>query len=169
VAVGRITRAHGVKGEVAVLPLSQVPSRFEPGSRLFLDEGRERAVTVAASRAHQQRLLVSFREVPDRTAAEALNGTYLFVPVEEVPAPPEGEFWAHELIGCSVWTESGRALGEVREVVHGPANDWWVAAGDGGETMIPALRDVVRSVDVAQRHIVVADVPGITAPEEENR
>ena len=167
VAVGRIARAHGVRGEVAVLPLSQIPSRFEPGSRLFLSEALDRPVTVAATRRHRQRLLVSFEEVADRTAAERLAGGYLFVPVDEVPDPPEGEFWDHQLVGSTVLTESGRELGAVTEVVHGPANDWWVAGQGGTETMVPALKDVVASVDLAGRRIVVRDVPGITAPEDE--
>jgi len=54
----------------------------------------------------------------------------------------------------------------VREIVAGPANDWWVVGADGEETMVPALRDIVVSVDVDARRVVVRDVPGLTAPEE---
>src|SRR6266540_7229648 len=88
IAVGRVTRAHGIHGEVAVLPLSQVESRFEPGSRLVV-EGLERRVTVRSSRPHRQRLLITFEEVGDRTEAETLHGRYLLVPTSDVPAPPE--------------------------------------------------------------------------------
>lgn len=162
IAVGRITRTHGVKGEVAVLPLSEIESRFEPGSTIFLDERQDRPLTVASSRPHRQRLLVSFHEVGDRTAAEELRGHYLFVPSSSAPPLPEGEYWAHDLVGCEVWTEEGRLLGAVGEVIHGPANDVWAIKGQGVEVLIPALKDVVHEVDTAGRRIVVREVPGLT-------
>jgi 16S rRNA processing protein RimM len=164
VAVGRITRTHGVKGEVAVLPLSDVGSRFEAGSTLFLEEREDRPLTVMASRPHQQRLLVAFRGVQDRTSAEALRGRYLFVPASSAPHLPEGEYWAHDLVGCDVLTEEGRSLGRIREVLHTQANDVWVAEGAAGEVLIPALKEVVREVDVAGRRVVVREIPGLTSP-----
>jgi 16S rRNA processing protein RimM len=162
--VGRITRTHGVKGEVAVLPLSEVGSRFEAGSTLFLDEREDRPLTVAAARPHRQRLLVSFRGLGDRTSAEALRGRYLFVPASSAPPLPEGEYWTHELIGCDVLTEAGRSIGRIREILHTQANDVWAADGAGGEVLIPALKDVIREVDVAGRRVVVREVPGLTTP-----
>jgi 16S rRNA processing protein RimM len=169
VAVGRITRAHGVKGEVAVLPLSQVEGRFDPGSRLLAGP-EHRALTVADVRPHRSRLLVTFEELPDRGAAEAVAGSYLFVRTADVPAPPEGEYWPHQLVGCTVVTDRGDRLGEVREVVQGQANDIWVAVGDDGrEVLIPALRDVVVGVDVDRGRVEVRAIPGLTVPEEESR
>jgi 16S rRNA processing protein RimM len=162
IAVGRIGRAHGVKGEVTVLPLSEVASRFESGSLLFAGEGGDRPLTVATARRHRARLVVSFAEVGDRTQAEALVGTYLFVSVGSVPPLPEGTWWPHELVGCDVVTEGGRSLGTIREVVHGPANDLWATEGAGGEVLVPALKDVVRRVDLDGRRIVVREVPGLT-------
>ena len=164
VAVGRITRAHGVRGEVSVLPLSQVDARFEPGSRLSLDESGHRHLTVRSSRPHRGRLLVSFEEVGDRSEAEALGGRYLFVRSALSPPLPEGEYWTHELIGCEVTTTAGRVLGEVAEVIHGPANDVWVVRNPGGEVLVPALKDVVVHVAPSARRVVVAEVPGLTAP-----
>lgn len=172
VAVGRITRAHGIHGEVAVLPLSEVGSRFEPGSRLFAGEREDRPLHVTGSRGHGNRLLVAFAEVPDRTGAEALAGTYLFVRSDEVPELPEGEYWPHQIVGCEVLTESGRPLGTLRQIMHTPANDIWAARGEPGtpqarETLVPALRDVVVSVDLAARRIVVREIPGLTIPDGE--
>jgi 16S rRNA processing protein RimM len=164
IAVGRIGRAHGVRGEVAVLPLSEVDSRFEPASRLFLGEAEDRVLTVASARPHRHRLLVAFEQLKDRAAAEDLQGEYLFVPASSAPPLPEGEYWPHQLVGCEVVTESGRSLGRIREIMRGAANDIWAAEGDGGETLIPALRDVVESVDVTARRIRVREVPGLTAP-----
>jgi 16S rRNA processing protein RimM len=160
-----VTRAHGIKGEVSVLVLTEIPDRFEPGSTLRTEDGRE--LVVESSRGHRQRMLVAFEGIADRTAAETLHGAYLFVDEAEVPPPPEGSWWPHQLVGCEVVTESGRSLGQVREVVPGIANDLWVAGTPEEEVLLPALKDVVASVDVDGRRVVVRDVPGLTAPETE--
>ena len=149
---------------MAILPLSQVESRFHPGSRLFAGEGPDRSLVVATARPHGGRVLVSFEGVRDRDAAEALRGTYLFVPVSEAPALPEGEYWPHDLVGCEVVTEQGTPLGRVHEVIHGPANDVWSVRRDGQELLVPALKDVVADVDVEHRRVVVREVPGLTVP-----
>lgn len=164
VAVGRITRSHGVHGEVAVLVLSEVPERFAPGATVWLEDGR--TLTVAASRPHKDRMLVRFREVADRTAAEALRGALLVVPESASPSLPEGSWWDHQIEGCVVSVESVRELGVVREVIHTAANDVWSAVGESGaETLIPVLRDVLVSVDVGSKRIVVREMPGLTTEE----
>ena len=95
-------------------------------------------------------------------AAEPLAQSYLFVDAADVPAPPEDAFWPHDLEGCEVFTESGRALGRITEIVHGEANDVWVATADGAETLVPALKDVVVSVDVPGKRVVIREIPGLT-------
>jgi len=164
VAVGRITRSHGVTGEVSVFVLSEVEGRFADGAVVWLEDGR--ALTVEASRPHKDRLLVRFREVPDRSAADALHGAVLYVPESMSPPLPEGSWWDHQLIGCSVSTDGGRDLGALTDVIHTAANDVWVAVDAGGaETLVPVLKDVLVSVDVAARRIVVREIPGLTAPD----
>jgi 16S rRNA processing protein RimM len=163
VVVGRVLRAHGLRGEVAVEVRSDNPDRFAPGSTLFLEDGR--ALTVASARPHGARLLVTFAEATDRTAAERLLGLLLVVPESWAPDLPEGEYWPFQLRGCEIVTEAGRSLGILTEVIPNPANDLWVARVGDVETLVPAIRQVVVSVDVATKRIVVREVPGLTAPE----
>ncbi|HJU57752.1 MAG TPA: ribosome maturation factor RimM [Actinomycetota bacterium] len=162
VAVGRVARAHGVQGEVAVLVLSEVEDRFAPGARLWLEDGRP--LTVESSRPHRGRLLVRFREVRDREQAEGLQRALLLVPESSSPALPEGSWWDHQIEGCAVETDRGRGLGRVREVIHTAANDVWsVVSEDGVETLVPVLNDVLASVDVAAKRIVVREIEGLTS------
>lgn len=164
VVVGRVTRAHGVKGEVAVMVLTEVGERFDAGGVVYLDDGRP--LTVAASRAHRGRMLVTFEGVLDRDAADELVQRNLVVPESESPPLPEGSYWDHQLIGSEVVTKSGRSLGVLRDVIHTPANDVWSAIDeDGTETLVPAIGDVVASVDVEAKRVIVREVPGLTAPE----
>jgi 16S rRNA processing protein RimM len=168
VVVGRITRSHGVEGEVAVFVLSEVPERFAVGAVVFLRSGR--ALTVESSRPHRDRLLVKFREIRSRTEAEALGRDDLVVPESMSPPLAEGSWWDHQLVGCAVETENGRPLGTVAQVIHTPANDVWSAVDeDGRETLVPALRDVLVAVDVRAKRIVVRDIAGLTTEDSSAR
>lgn len=161
VAVGRVARAHGVQGEVAVLVLSEVEDRFAPGATLWLEDGR--TLTVESSRPHRGGLLVRFREVRDREQAEGLQRAFLVVPELSSPSLPEGSWWDHQIEGCAVETDRGRPLGTVREVIHTAANDVWsVVSEDGVETLVPVLNDVLVSVDVGAKRIVVREIAGLT-------
>lgn len=157
-AVGRVARAHGVGGEVAVQPLSEVEERFQPGSVLLLGPDAERRLTVRSARPHRNRLLVRFEEISDRDEAEGLRGSLLLVPVSEVPAAPEGSYWTHQIVGLEILTEGGRSLGRVREVLHNPANDVWVT---DAEVLVPATRGVVLRVEPQEGRVVVRDLPGL--------
>ena len=148
-----------------MLVLSEVPDRFAVGAVVYLEDGHP--LTVESSRAHKDRLLITFREVRDRDTAEALKDALLVVPESMSPPLPEGSWWDHQLLGCEVVTESGRALGTLAELIHTPANDVWSVIADDRETLIPALKDVIVSIDVAGKHIVVREIPGLTAPEDE--
>lgn len=164
IAVGHVTKAHGIKGEVALEVRSDEPSRFAEGATVFTESGR--TLEIERSQPHGGRMLVKFAGVEDRTGAEALRGTVLVVPESWLPDLPDGEYWPFQLEGCDVVTESGRSLGAVSEVIPNPANDLWVAVdGEGAETLVPAIRDVIVEVDIEARRILVRDVPGLTAPE----
>jgi 16S rRNA processing protein RimM len=165
VVVGLVTKAHGIRGEVVVRNRSDNPDRWAVGSVVLTEAGR--ALTVERVRSHGDRLVVGFDGIGDRTAAEALGGETLVVPRSWLPPLGDDEWWPHDLEGCRIRTESGRDLGELREVIANPANDLWVALDDVGvETLVPALKDLLVEVDVGAKRIVVRDVPGLTAPDE---
>jgi 16S rRNA processing protein RimM len=164
VVVGAVTKAHGLHGEVSVQIRSDNPERFSVGSKVMLPDGR--LLTIERSQRHGKSLLVRFSGVEDRTSAEALRGRELSVPESWLPELPDGEYWPFQLEGCAVTTEAGRSLGTLIEVIANPANDLWVARDpDGAETLVPALRDVIVSVDLEAKQVVVRDVPGLTVPE----
>ena len=151
-------------GEVTVVVLSDVADRFAEGAELWLEDGR--VLTVAAARPHKDGLLVRFEGILDRTQAETLQTSLLVVPASASPELPEGSWWDHQIEGCTLETDTGRALGTVREVIHTAANDVWAAVDDAGvETLIPVLKDVVVGVDVRGKRIIVREIPGLTTSE----
>jgi 16S rRNA processing protein RimM len=153
--VGRIGRAHGLRGEVAVTFLSDRPERVAPGSTFSArSEGNTpRELVIAESRRHQQRWLLHFEGVDDRDAAATLTGLVLYAP--ELPGHDE-ELWVHELVGASVVDMRGQALGTVAAIEANPAHDLLVL--DAG-ALIPVTFVVEHGGDVQGGRRVVVDVP----------
>lgn len=168
IVVGRIGKPHGIKGEVSVEPRTDEPDRrFADGAELKSENKRPGApgpahLTVAGSRWHSGRLLVRFVEIADRNAAEAARGTLLSVDLDpsERPEDPD-EFYDHQLVGLAVVTTDGRAVGTLKEIVHGTAQDLLVIAADGPDVLVPFVSQLVPEVDVPGGRIVVADLPGL--------
>ena len=157
--VGRIAKAHGIQGEVAIDVLSDEPARFAPGARMFAGD---RALTVATSRSHHDRLLVRFDDVPDRSAAEALQGEELTIPADEARAlDDEWSFFPHQLAGLTVTDEDGRTLGTMDRVDESPSADLWVVRAHGREVLVPAVRDIIIRVDLDARTIVFRPPEGL--------
>ncbi|MEM7482595.1 MAG: ribosome maturation factor RimM [Acidobacteriota bacterium] len=158
IAVGRIVRPHGVRGEASVEALTENSARWKKGSRLrlhFRDRPPERTLEVASSRVHRERILVRFAGVEDRDAVEKLRGGWLSVARGEVPPAEAGSFYQFELIGCTCRdTEQGH-LGEVVEVVE-DGGGFLLIVDDGERRVpIPFARDLLAEVNVAGGEIVV--------------
>ena len=164
VVVGRIGRAHGIRGELNVEIRTDEPARrFAPGSSIIC---AGRTLTVASSRHHSGRLIVSFDEVPDRTAAEQLHGGILEAEVDETerPSDPE-EFYDHQLVGLQVRGSDDTVVGTVTSVAHLPEQDTLVVDADGREVLVPFVSALVPTVDLAGGYLRVGDVPGLLDPE----
>jgi 16S rRNA processing protein RimM len=168
VIVGRIGRAHGLRGELTVEPRTDEPERrFAAGARLRA-EGDGRSFTVAASRWHSGHLLVRFEGVDDRTAAEAVRGVVLLtdVPGDE-SAGGEDEFWDRDLIGLTVLTADGQSAGTVRRVLHSAQDLLEIATTAGVVRLVPFVAALVPSVDLAAGTLTLADVAGLLDDEAE--
>jgi 16S rRNA processing protein RimM len=157
VEVGSVVRAHGVRGDVLVYPLSDLAERFAAGSQLWLTgrDGTRRAVTVRASaRQAPEKLVVAFEGVDDRDAAEALRGARLEVAREAVPEAPAGTYWQFELLGCRAFDERAGELGEVVEVTDAGGGPLLVVAlADGRRVPLPFVDRLLVGVDLAARRI----------------
>ncbi|MGH3465081.1 MAG: ribosome maturation factor RimM [Kribbellaceae bacterium] len=168
VIVGKIGRAHGIKGEVGIEIRTDEPERrFAVGAALVTETTPARSLTVGTARWHGDRLLVRFTGVEDRTAAEALRNTLLLadVPEDERPEDPD-EFYDRDLVGLAVRTADGVEAGTVTAVVHMPSQDLLeVVRPDGRTVLVPLVAELVPTVDLSSGHLVVADRPGLLDPE----
>jgi 16S rRNA processing protein RimM len=164
VAVGRVLAPHGLRGELGVAVLSDVPGRFGAGATLLLTlpGASPRAVTVSSSRPHstrhRDRLLVHLSGVDDRTAAEELRGALLEVEASSVPPAPEGSYYHFDLVGCRCTDKRAGDLGEVVDVVEGGGGDLLRVLGKGRELLVPFVEPYLTEVDLAARRILL-DLP----------
>ena len=157
--VARIGRPHGIRGEVSVEVRTDDPAaRLEPGSVLVTDPAGNGPLTVATSRDNNGRWLLTFTEVPDRTAAERLRGVLLLA---DVAADDEPDAWhTHELVGLRAVTVAGVEVGRVVDVRPMPAQDLLeIELTSGGRRLVPFVAAIVPEVDVAGGRLVL-DPPG---------
>lgn len=162
--VGRVARAHGVGGEVAVDVRTDDPDgRFAPGQVVETDPAERGPLTVEQTRWHSGRLLVRFAQVADRTVAEALRGTLLVADSSTSVAPADDDdFWDHDLVGLRAETAAGVVLGTVEAVLHPPGAPLLaVRRPDGAELLVPFVRAIVPTVDVAGGRLVVTPPDGL--------
>ena len=163
VVVGRIGRPHGIRGEVTVETRTDEPDeRFAPGAVLSVD-GPVKELVVERTHWHSGRLLVTFQGAQDRNDAEALRGLLLHVERDaaETPDDPE-EYYDSSLEGCEVTLADGTAVGTVAEVIHLPAQDLLsVRTPDERDVLVPFVSEIVPSVDIAARRIVIDPPPGL--------
>ena len=162
--VGRVGRPQGIRGEVTVEVRTDDPdARFAAGSVLLTEPAERGPLTVTAMRPRSGGVVLAFAGVADRPGAEALRGTVLLVDTATLPAIEDpDEFYDHQLVGLAAVDAAGADLGTVADVVHAPASDLLVVRdGDGREHLVPFVRGVVPSVDVAAGRVVVAPPEGL--------
>ncbi|NMO90024.1 ribosome maturation factor RimM [Actinomycetospora sp. TBRC 11914] len=162
--VGRVVKAHGLRGELVVEPSTdQAEERFAPGVVLALADGR--TLTITAARWHSGRLLVSAEEVADRDAAEAMRRAELRAPASEGDVADDDEFHDHQLEGLRAELGDGSVVGTVVAVSHGAGGELLVLEPPGGgELLVPFVKAIVPTVDVAGGRVVLDPPEGLLDP-----
>ncbi|MBN2386833.1 MAG: 16S rRNA processing protein RimM [Anaerolineales bacterium] len=159
--VGKVRRPHGVRGDVLVEICTDFPERLAPGTLVYL--GKDRLpLTIENQRPHKDGLLILFAGLTTPEQAGLYRNQNLYVPAEDRPALPEGEYYHHQLIGLRVLDESGQALGVLHEILETGANDVYVLAAEAGkEILLPAIAETILDVDLDAGVMKVHLLPGL--------
>lgn len=157
VQVGRILKAHGVRGEVVVAATGSDPERLRPGLEVFLAVEGTDSLRVEASRWIERGWLVRFEGHVDRGAVEELAGLSLYLETGRLPALPEGEFYQFEIEGLAVRTAGGELLGRVEHVLDLPGGDVYEVQGPAGVWLIPGRREFIECVDLERGELRLTD------------
>lgn len=164
VKIGRVTGAHGIKGEVNVRPYTETDVLYDPGGQIHLicPGGGQKIFRVADCRPYRNILRITLAGVTDRKGAEALKGAEIFVLRRQLPEieEPDSWYWS-DLIGLEVYDIHQTYIGRLEHIFTTGANDVFVVRQDGKEILIPAVEPIVRRIDPESGHMVVAPPEGL--------
>lgn len=165
VTVGQIERPFGVRGEVKVRPLSDVPGRFEGLRRVSLmgRDGRTLETSVRHVRRAGAQFILGLTGLTTPEEASLWRGGYIQTIRGSVPDLPDGLYYECDLIGLTVYTEEGRTIGRLEEILNFPGNPVFVVRQEEKELLIPAAKDLVLSVDLPARTMTVRMIDGLDA------
>ncbi len=156
VIIGKVGAAHGIQGEMRIIPMTDFPERFKGMKEVLVGD---ELLHIESCRYHKQFVILKFCEYPVREDAMRLTNRYLSVPRSEAMPLPEGQYYEFDIIGLQVTDVAGQDLGKVENVLHTGSNDVYVThRPDGRELLIPALKAVVKVIDVPGGRMVV-DMP----------
>lgn len=164
VAIGKVVAPHGVKGEIRVYPYSDFLSRCHHLKQIWLTgaTGDDAfPVKVESAAIHKGMWVFSLDGYSDRDKAETLRGLMVQIPISERVSLPEGQFYLDEIIGLQVYETDGSLLGEVKDVLQPGGNDVYVVEGGARRVMVPAVKEMVKEIDLNSGKMIVDLPPGL--------
>jgi 16S rRNA processing protein RimM len=163
IEAGAVVRPHGIKGEV-IVDLAGDLLEIVTGSLELRATGRagaERVLVVERARNHKARKVVKFEGVDSVEDAECLRGWTVWLSREQIGPLPEGRWFVDDIVGIDVYTDDGEFVGKLSKVMHMPANDVYVVRNGEKEILLPVIDDVVKSVDLDSRRMVIHLMEGL--------
>ena len=158
IAIGQILAPWGIKGKLKVKVITDFPQRFAPSSTVYVNR---QSMTIDSTEWRKGKVIVKFDAINSIKAAQRLQGQPIEIHQSQLYSLPEGQYYHFQLIGLEVWTTQGELLGHITEILAAESNDNYVVKGDEGEILIPAIEDVVKSIDLNKGCIVVEAIPGL--------
>ena len=160
IRIGKILKSQGHRGAVRVSPLTDFPDRFLDMklARVRLPDGNKLEYTIGDVRDHGKFLTMKFKEIDDMDTSGKLRGGYIEVSRQELVPLQEDSYYIFDIVGLSVYDAAEKFLGKITDVLQTGANDVYVVETDGKPLLLPALKGVVREVDLQGGRMLV-DLP----------
>jgi 16S rRNA processing protein RimM len=161
ITIGEIVNTQGNRGYVRVLPLTDFPERFKGMKQVSVyTKGAYRLMHPEDVYNHKKFVVIKFKEIPDMTAAESLKGGLLQVEPKDIVPLPRGSYYVFNLMGMDVYNSEGRHYGRIKDILTTGANDVYIVwyEAEKRDLLIPALKQVVKLIDVENKKMVV-DLP----------
>ncbi len=160
--VGTIGLPFGIKGQVKLHTITSRPEHLLRLKTVFLGDARAATALRRVAEHKHAVMILTLAGVEDRNAADELRGTEVYIRQQDAAPLDEDEYFLHDLPGLQVETTAGELIGTVKEVLETGANDVLVVARpEGGEVLLPMIRDVVKSMDLAAKRLVIEPLEGL--------
>ena len=158
ITIGEIISPWGVEGQLKVKVITDFPERFSPQAKVYINC---QPMTIKSAIWQKDRVIIKLGNIDSAQEAQRLQGQPIEIPYSQLRHLPEGQYYYFQLIGLEVWTTQGEPLGNITEVLTAESNDNYVVSGAKGEILIPAIEDVVKSIDLKNRRIVIEAIEGL--------
>ena len=158
ISIGEILAPSGTKGKLKVRVETDFPQRFTPGAKVYIDQ---QPMTIDHEEWHKGKLTIKLSTVDSFEDAKKLQGKSVEIHLSQVYRLPEGEYYYFQLIGLEVWTAQGELLGNITDILPAESNDNYVVGSTKGEILIPAIEDVVKSIDLDRGRITIEPLEGL--------
>jgi 16S rRNA processing protein RimM len=161
--VAKIRKSFGLNGEVAIHPFTHSVERFEKLKEVFIgfDENNVIQSRVESVRMNKNMIIIKFDHFKNRTDSDKYAGSFVYVISKNVVKPPKGKYFFHDLIGLSIEDSSGKKYGIVKDIWELPANDVYVIDYNGKEVLVPAIKEIVKKIDIDQKKIIIDVLNGL--------
>ena len=158
VTVGKVLSPWGTEGKLKIQIETDFPDRFTSNSQVYLDR---LPVTIDSAEWHNRKLIIKFNDVDRIEDAQKLGGQIIEIPRSQAHPLPEGQYYYFQIIGLEVRTIQGGIIGNVTEVLPSKSNDNYMVHGSQGEILIPAIEDVVKSIDLDKGLMTIDAIDGL--------
>jgi 16S rRNA processing protein RimM len=161
--IGYVLKAQGVRGELKVDPVSSDLERYNHLDTIHIKgENINKTYPVQRVRISDRYVFLKISGIDTRDDAAVLSGAEILIGEDYLLKPSAGEYFIHDLVGCLVYSEEGSLLGQLQEVVQLTSNDIWIIKDElKREILIPAIKDVIRQVDVSKKKITIHVIEGL--------
>ncbi|MBI5074091.1 MAG: 16S rRNA processing protein RimM [Nitrospirae bacterium] len=163
IAVARIIKERGIKGEVKAFPLSEAAQSLPPLTEAYvvMPAGTVQKKTIHSIRTDREFLIISFHGISDRQEASRLRNAMIEVDASMLPGLAKNEYYYHQIIGLSVVTADGTMIGRVTGIMETPGNELYVVQGKDKEHLIPAVKQIVADIDLNTGTITITPIDGL--------
>jgi 16S rRNA processing protein RimM len=158
ITIGQILAPWGIKGKLKVEVVTDFPQRFTPSSKVYINR---QPMTINSTEWHKGKAIIKLSTIDSIEDAQRLRGQPVEIHHSQTYPLSEGQYYHFQLIGLEVWTTQGELLGTVTDVLAADSNDNYVVRGAKGETLIPAIEDVIKSIDLSKGCIVIEPIEGL--------
>ena len=158
IPVGRVTRTHGLKGELKFFPADQDDLVVQKDQQIRLGETTFKIKSV---RGVKSPFIVKFEGVDSIEAAQSLSGQEVLIAKEDFESLPEGEYYRFEIEGLKAFDDTGKYYGVIEEIIATGSNDVYMVRGDGKEWLVPMIDSVVQNIDLEEGKLIFHCVEGL--------
>lgn len=160
--IGKVVALFGIRGELKVLLLTDIPNRFAGLGAVYAGPDHTRCLIQSVRPYKGEMIVLKLEGIDDANTAESLRDQNLAIPVSELAQLPPDSYYQHDILGLMVITLDGQKLGSIVDIIVTGSNDVYVIkAHDGSQVLIPAIKDVIKQVDLIRRTMYIDPLPGL--------